>query len=138
VLLDKDGLPGLIDGELQVDPQYAPAAGSEAHRAVWRDAWLVRGWTPPPSLDGRLAMHLRARGDLEPARRPERDHELVELAARTGRAIAQLRELTAPRRQELLERERAAARQHATDEAEAFRRRIAEAATTHDPSASDK
>jgi hypothetical protein len=129
VLLDRDGLPGLIDGELQVDPDYAPAAGSEAHRAVWRDAWLMRGWTPPPSLDGRLAMHLRALGQLEPARRPEPDHELVELAARTAQPIAQLRELTAQRRHELLQRERAAARQHATDEAETFRRRIAEAAT---------
>jgi hypothetical protein len=132
VLLDKEGLPGLIDGELQVDPDYAPPTGSEAHRALWRDAWLVRGLTPPPSLDGRQAMHLRALGQLQLARRPERDHLLLELAARTGHPLAQLYELTPERRQRMLQDARTAARHDATARAEAFRERIADAAAATD------
>jgi len=60
VKLTPNGAPLIIDGELQVHADWAPAAGSDAYRSVARDAHLLdQGWLPL-NLDGRAAMRANA------------------------------------------------------------------------------
>jgi hypothetical protein len=122
VVLDAQGLPEVtlndrFQDALVTRPPGPPSCQIE--REILRDTLLVRNRSLPPELDGRVAMALRARGELPPTQR-RADSPLSELAALTGLPARQLAKFTPQQLEGMLQRARAARRR---DEQRASERR---------------
>jgi hypothetical protein len=106
----------------------APAPDTSAYRTVIRDAYLTAGHALPLEHDGRRQMALRHQGQLEPAQRPQRpveELELRELAHRTGEPTSLLRKISPVYRQAWLQRQRQSDAAQARADTTAFRQALA-------------
>lgn len=144
IKLTPNGAPMIIDGELQVHADWAPAPGSDAYRSVARDAHLLNHRWLPLDLDGRAAMRTNA-STYDPATdthhttpgpypAPERrsrtqtDRDILELAHHSGLSRDQAARVAPTVREALLAEIRAKNAQRVRDERADLQRRLSELA----------
>jgi hypothetical protein len=133
--VDELGVPVFEKHMPVVDVERADAIGAHPGNAYYdsviRDAFLIAGRQVPVGLDGRWAMLMRHRGDLELARRPRRetDWDLIELIRRTGDRADTWTRVAPSVRGELLARLRADEASRARADLEAFHDQLAHRAS---------